>query len=552
MLSLGKHCELDMNTYEQIKSIVPHQVVVYAGVAVLMLMTLVFCGLIGEGLLTRREKNLVLWMPKICAAIITLISIVWIYFNDTVPHSDQAIILEEARKLAGYSSETYDWSYMSSFNFMRLLVIFMALLLKIFGDSQMVFRWFNIIAILMLVIGMQRLTDYLCAGNENDSEQAKLNKNTSFSKLVISIVLMFFYPIIIYTCYVYGTLAAVTFQVWAFNFAILFLREILAASDEANEHTNEKSIVHNIKKTHVRHSIGYGIGSILCIFLGIQMHMSALIGMVAICIFLLLRCKKNGWYKNIVLVIAMVVFYLVGNWGVNESYVKITNSPHQDAIPISAKVYMGLTAPETQPGGPGSQDGSYWSMFELNDCDAAKTNEYLWPIIGDVVEEYLTGERPLTFFVKKIEYQWLDPSLDAHRIILLNNPENGEGTNSPAYTDFYYSGLRRIALKLATAFMILVYGMSCFAGVCQLLGLENRISARTESGTDTANKEYINIHFLVQIFVIGGFAFQLIAESISRYVFSYYVLLLIEMVYGIYLLSEILKWKLNWKILRNT
>lgn len=482
-LALSRHCEIDMATYDQVKSLKPHQPWLYIIVAMLML--LIICGLylfISRYINNSRVINAI----NIGAIIvITALSIVWIYFNDTVPHSDQAIILDEARKIAGYLDEPYEWSYMSSFSFMRLLVLFIAVLLKIFGNSQMVFRWFNIIMLVFLVIGMSAITD-------------KHIKDKSLGML-LKIALVFFYPIIVYTCYVYGTLAAVTFEVWAFYFAVSFVEE-----------------------NDGKHKIFNGLGVVLCIFWGVEMHMSALIAMVAICIYLVLKTEKETWIRNVILIISVVLFYLACNRLVDATYVAITNSPVHDAIPISAKVYMGITASETQPGGPGSQDGSYWKMFELNDMNAKKTNEYLWPVIGNVMHEYMVGERSWSFFLKKAEYQWLDPTLDARRIILLNNQLNGEPANSNIYTAFYYSRIRTIALKLITAFMIMVYGCAFFSAINRLIN----------------KKSDVDIHFLIQIFIVGGFMFQLIAESISRYIFSYYVLLLIEAFYGISILVK--------------
>lgn len=496
-ISIFRHSEIDLNTYEQIKSIVPHQMVVYLGLALVFTAILVFI-YISIKRYTCRDFGSILML--ISTLLVTIFSIFWIFFNDTVPHSDQAIILDEARKMAGYLDEPFNHSYMASFNFMRLLVMFMSVLLRIFGNSQMVFRWYNVIAIIGLVTGMS------CTVR-------RFMKDKTL-QAIISIVLMFFYPIIVYTCYVYGTLSAVTFEVWAFYLTMSFVE------------CRGKEIL-------------YGIGAVLCFTLGVQMHMSALIGMVAAIIYIVLKINKENLIRNLCFIVAVVGFYFISSIAINRGYEAITGSPRLDAIPISAKIYMGITAPETQPNGPGSQDGSYWTMFELNECDAKKTNAYLWPIIKDIAVEYLTGERDMSFFLKKVEYQWLDPSVDAHRIILLNNPNEGEPLNRQAFIDFYNSRFRAIAYKLATVFMIMLYGLSLVSGIkCLVSKCDMKVVPENE--TKNQIDSLVNIHFLIQIFVIGGFTFQLIAESITRYVFSYYVLLIFEAVYGISVVAEII------------
>lgn len=502
VLSLSRHSYTDMATYEQIKSLKPHQPLVYGLIAMAMSVTLIVLYLFLKRYVKSSLKgcSVLNIISIIAVVIIGILGIVWINLNDTVPHSDQAVIFKEAQKLAGYSDEPYEWSYMSSFNFMRLLVLFISLLLKLFGNTQIVFRYINVLALVFLSIGMILVL--------------KVSLKDKALGALISLALIFFYPVVIYTCYIYGTLSAVAFEIWAFYFS--------------------ERLVDSLKTGHTgKKLVFYVLAIIICIFLGVEMHMSALIGMVAISIYVLLSSTKKSWWINAVLVVGMFGFYVIANTGVNKAYEKITNSPYQDAIPISAKVYMGLTAPETQPGGPGAQDGSYWEMFELNDMDAKKTNAYLWPIIGDVAKEYLTGKRPLSFFIKKAEYQWLDPTMDAHRVILLNNPANDEPDNSPAYTKFYYSSFRDIAYKLITVFMVVVYGFSCVAGVFLFFRKADE------------EHENLDINFLIQIFIIGGFVFQLIAESVSRYVFSYYVLILIEAFYGISIVGENINKKLR-------
>ena len=64
--------------------------------------------------------------------------------------------------------------------------------------------------------------------------------------------------------------------------------------------------------------------------------------------------------------------------------------------------------------------------------------------------------------------------------------------------------------------MMMIYLLSLITGINTLI-----------------HKEGSDIHFLIQLFFIGGFVFQLFWESLSRYCLSYYVLLFFEAGYGL-------------------
>lgn len=489
LLSIFKHCEVDLNTYYQVKHINNHQPLLYLSLASIFLLAMIITYLLLKKLIKSAGVKASRLIIGLAMSLEALFSSAWILFNDTIPHSDQRILFEEARKIVGFSIDAMNHEYVIAFKFQKFIILILALLGKIFGDSQMPFRCFNVVGAVLLILGLSLII------KEGTKDNA--------AATLMSIVALCFYPITIYTCYLYGTLWAVTSEVWAFYGIIAFINSI------------------NISNASSKKALKYGALSTVCFSLGIQMHLSALIGMVAGIIYLVLNIDKESIKRVLALIAGIAIFYLVSSTSINYTYDAITGCPKGDAIPISAKIYMGTTSPETQPWGPGSQDGSYWEIYELNDRNASKVNSYLTPILKDIAVDYLNGQRNPSFFVKKIEYQWLDASIDAHRIILLNNPEEGEPSNSKAFTKFYYSKIRTIAFKLITVFMIIIYGLALISGIYNLL-----------------NNPEIDIHFLVQIFVIGGFVFQTFAESASRYIVSYYILLIVEAMYGLVCITK--------------
>jgi len=355
----------------------------------------------------------------------------------------------------------------------------MAFLIKIFGDSQYPFRAYNVLMAAILVCGLLGI--------------AKQFSNSNRTRLVSSILTLCFYPIIVYTCLLYGTLAAAAWEAIGFYF-------VLKYSDSF--------------------SFRYGIAASLCFTFGVFMHQSALIGMIASSIYLLLKLEKKNWYKTIAVIMLMFAVYLFSASITNKVYDEITDAPDWDSMPASVWIYMGLTADGNLRGGPGSQNGINAYLFEAYDADAELTNQAVKRNLKIVISDYLNGTRDLSFFVRKTQFQWLDPSFDAHKLIYLVSAPDDSG-NNPQYVSFYYSKLRTTIFKLGISLMIMIYGLSMFSGIHSLI-----------------TKKEVDVHFLIQIFFIGGFAFQLIWESSSRYTFSYYTMLIIEATYGISIIGN--------------
>lgn len=486
--SIGTHCEIDTASFLQLKHLVSHRIYIFLPLSILFIIALI---VLYQLLHNLSSKNVALFQKttKIIGIVeillVILLSSFWIVFNDTIPHSDQAILFKEAQKLAGFSSEPFNTFYMGAYDRQRGLVFLMALLLKIFGNSQLSFRLFNILMIVLLFFGIKLLIN------------ASLKDNITSSIAIILLVL--FYPIIIYTCYLYGTLSAVTFEVYGFY-----------------------GIIQLLNKGQYR----YAILSAISFTLGAFMHQSALIGLVAGCILLIIFISKNNFLKHILSIAIIVSIYLSANALVNYTFSAITGCPNNEALPASATLYMGLTSTEESGalGGPGSSDASEMVLYQKNDGSASGTNELAVSMVNEVINEYMNGTRSFDFFAKKIEHQWLEPSFDAHRIILLNNTEENEPVNSAAYTKFYYSSLRNVAPKFLLILLISVYALACI----------NSIGNLVMRKTNTLN-------VLIRLFFIGGFTFQIFWESLSRYCFSYYVLLILEAACGVSMISHLRK-----------
>lgn len=479
MLSIFIHCETAIYGHERTKSISNHTIYIYLGLVVLGISILVVLCRVLQNILRhiKKEENLTRNIFFFCFAIMLIGGVFWIFFNDSVPTYDQKNIYNEARRIAGFSDEPYDIGYFSYFQRNRGIVLFMAAVMKVLGDSIYSFRIINLLAMFIIFYTICKTTKLIF-------------KNPIITSLT-EILLMSFYPTVIYTAYHYGTL-------WSVAFTSLGLWGTV-------------SLCETRKKRY----------STLVVFafpLGILMHQSAAIGLVAAICFLMLNSEKRFLVRNIltgVITIIMIVFLMKT---VKISYEAITGAdPDASSVPVSCTIYMGLTS--SSSGGPGSQDGSYTEIFNQNNQDGKDANEEALSRIGAVVGEYFTGERSLKFFLEKTKYQWLDPTFGARKIIRTNDPSMSEPPNSDTYIRFYNSSFRSIVFKLSIASMLLIYIGALISGI----------------KTICAQKEY-PAAMLIQLYVIGGFAFQLLWESLSRYCYNYFIWLIPLAAFGLYLL----------------
>lgn len=486
ILSMFIHCQTNIYTYDLPKHLEYHTALVYIGLAAFGIAAIaILCRLLeyifkitGKG--TQISHKIVLF----CGAVILMAGIFWISFNDGVPVSDQIHVHEEAQRIAGFLDSPFDTGYFSYYQRNRGVTLLAALAFKIFGNHLYSFQIFNLAALLITYCS-------ICKASELIYKNPLITSITAF-------LLMLFYPLFIYTSYLYGTLLSA-------GFASLGLYAATALC--------------------VKGKMKYGLLMIFAFPFGILMHQSAAISLVASVIYLFIHSKNKTLLRNVIISIATIVMVFLSVKAVDTAYVHITGAdPSFPAVPATCTMYMGLTATEGYAG-PGSHDGSESDIFNENNRDEHAANKDAVSRIFIVVREYLTGKRSLNFFLEKTEYQWLDPTFNARRVIRLNDLNEGTPPNSDSFIAFYNSSFRTIIFKLSIGFMLLIYACSFLTGTVTIRNIMEHPLA-----------------ILIQLYFIGGFAFQLIWESFSRYCFCYFLWLIPEASFGLYYLySSILK-----------
>ncbi len=480
-LSLVYHCKVDIYTYDLPRTIERHSPVLYMFLAIGFIVVLLLIGYFVKASASKPEKkwSAANWIIIVCLSLTAAGSIFWILINDGFPKSDQAIIFNEARKIAGFSEEAFNTDYFGLYPRNRGLVLLIAGLLRIFGDTQLVFRWVNVAGAVVLLVSICVVT--------------KKAWNNAWITATTSILLTVYYPIVVYTSYLYGTLLSAAFASCGIYAALWFCE---------------------------RKSIYAAVGSAISFTAGLWMHQSAAIAMIAAFIYVLFHMSKQTVVKTLLYILLHLIAMVSVDSAINSAYETITGPASADVVPVSLYFYMGITS-ENELGGPGSQDASMFDMYAKNNYDNDAANKEAVARLKDVIGEYLTGKRSLSFFVEKTKHQWLDPTFTGRRVMRLNETENGEPVNSEGYTALYNSWIREIAFKLCIVCMIAIYGLNLFAGCMNIKKIQS-----------------VNLLFLIQILLLGGFVFQLVWESIARYCFTYFIWLIPQAAFGVSILYE--------------
>ncbi len=480
LMSVFWHCQTNIYDYGHTKSIERHLPYLYVAAAGLCIGALAALSALLRRVFSHKEvidgrvSKIIFWG---CGAVLAVMCVCWIFFYDSAPVSDQREVFAEARRIAGFLDEPYNTAYFSYFQRNRGITLLAAAALCLFGDHFYAFRVINLIALLVIYGSVCKVT-------------ALVFRNPIVSSLT-SVFFVLFYPMVIYTSFVYGTLLSIACLSAGMCATVLFCD------------TGRKR---------------YGAMLVCAFSLGILAHQSAVVGLLAALIYLVLRGGKKEIFRNVIVSVMAVAAVVLSMRLVNTAYDRITGTiPDNEAVPVSCTIYMGITATEGS-GGPGSQDGSYTEVFNENRRDGAAANADALRRIARALREYMTGERSLSFFLQKIQYQWLDPTFGARKTIVLNDPNTGAAPNSEAFAAFYDSPLRPAAFKLSNVFMILIYFGALLAGIRMFF----------DAGICRRG-------ILIELYVIGGGAFQMIWESLSRYCLSYFIWLIPWAAYGIYL-----------------
>ena len=360
------------------------------------------------------------------------------------------------------SSPDYFYLYPPQVN----IVFWMNLMMNIaHTTSILIWKILLLISLLGLDIGIVLLTNEL---KEN---------NKYMSMFIVTLLMMFFIPLVFYTSYIYGTLTSLCLTVWSFFLYIKFI------------------------KTYNK---GYVVIMILLLTISIHFYTGTIVAALAIFVSYIaylimgtIDIKKLCIFLFIIVCTFTSVF--ISEKGISLWFQNATGIEVGKGIPASAYVYMGLTAVVGSEY-IGSYNIAHKDIYLKygEDANSIALNED-----KKIVAEFISGERNSAFLVEKIKGEWLEPWFGGiGQTIRLD-----EGV-SDSFIAFMNGKFIFFINHILPYFVSLVYFLATVEALIIFL----------KSGV-------YKHQLLIYIYFIGGFVFYLFWESKARYCLPYFVLL---------------------------
>ncbi len=408
------------------------------------------------------------------AAILEFALALWWGFSQQIyPKYDQEMVWKMAVALAtgdfsAYEPGKYDWTYYQVYPFQGVSALFMEPFARIFGDNGL--RAWSVFCAFSAAMCLLALCLIL-----------KELGTSSRTQVFCAILCLLFVPIPMYASFVYGTLPAPTMALWG-GYGILCA----------------------IK----RRCISWYLLSLVLFPLAAVAYQSSLIFIIACCIVVLFS-GCNGRLRDMLFAIVIAVVLLAAPLCVRSVlqswFFSRVPIPYSAGTPSTAHILMGLHS--NGYFGPGGYDGSNCDIFWDNGSDTAAANAAAVKGIREYLANYLHHPKENKFFLQKTAWQWLDPWFEA---LTMNGPAitvaDGVGWLATALGGGVLFAPVQAVLRALLTFVYL------FSGV-------GTLSLRRK--TDGA--VWVQ---LLGIAFFGGFLFQLVWETKSRYCFPFFVFLL--------------------------
>lgn len=397
----------------------------------------------------------------------------WVFSQQIYPANDQETVWKMAEALASgdfsrYTVDSYDWMYYQTYPFQGPTALFMELFIRLFGNGAL--RAWSLFGSLSAGACLAALC---CIAKELGAKPR--------TQVLCAVLCLLFVPIPMYAPFVYGTLPAPAMVLWGGYGVLRFVKGSKPS---------------------------WLVLPLVLFPMAAVVYQSSLIFVIAACIAVLFNGYKGGWRGMVRAVVAAVLLLAVPlgvRSGLQSWFFARVPIPYSTGTPSTAHILMGIHSGTYY--GPGGFDGSNWDLFWDSNADTAAANAAAVKGIGEYWNTYLHNPKEVKFFLQKSAWQWLDPWFEA---LTMNGPSitvaGGVGWLATALGGGVLFAPVQAVLRALLTFVYL------FAG-CGTLALR-----RKTGGAVWAQ--------LLGIAFFGGFLFQLVWETKSRYCFPFFVFLL--------------------------
>ena len=324
----------------------------------------------------------------------------------------------------------------------------------------------------------------------------KLNTDRAIFRIVYCMMMLGCIPFLLYLPYIYGDVLSISMGL------------VLFWAVSAYEHYgNKKYIV-----------LAAGAAGI-----ALLARKNTWIVLIAVGIYAVLACFKKKKGKYLLAGLAILLTAALTVKAVDTMYEYRSGYPSGIGIPSILWIAMGLQETDGMAGVYNRYQQTTFENYDFQQEAAAQEGK---GYIRDRLKEF-QGDPSMArdFFKKKLEDQWIEPlfsSLKATKTFDMDAETLPSGINS-----LYFGNLHEVVWRLANYYQSMVY----------LAGLALAV---TLCGAWWRKKDLPTTLWLPLIGMVGGFLFSVIWEAQCRYVFPYYVFLILYVPMGLYEMGKVL------------
>lgn len=318
----------------------------------------------------------------------------------------------------------------------------------------------------------------------------KLNTDRAVFRILYCAMLLGCMPFLLYLPYIYGDILSVSFCM------------ILFWAVSAYEHYEQKRYLALAAFTAA---------------MALLARKNTWIVLIAVAIYALLVSLKKKKWKFLLTGVVILLTATLSVKAVDVMYEYRSGYPSDIGIPSILWIAMGLQETDGMAGVYNRYQQTTFAEHDFQQEPAAQEGkEYIRERLREFRENPAMAR---DFFKRKLEDQWIEPLFSSLKATESFDTD-GEPLSS-GITSLYYGNIHETVWKLANYYQSIVYLAGLVLGIALC-------------GRWWQKKEIPTALWLPLIGIVGGFLFSIIWEAQSRYVFPYYVFLILFVPMGLY------------------
>lgn len=434
-----------------------------------------FLGLWFSGLKEKVQNQIGLGVFLFSCAWILVVWSLYVWLNPYEPSGDQLITTAAASYARNGVYEMFmPGGYIGMYQQQKGLVMIYEFIFSVFGD-------FNYAAAKQIHVFLS--VGALTAGYHF----LKLHTGRIFPGILFCVLFLFCMPFLLYLPYIYGDIPAVSLCMVFFGALAFF------------ERSGKKRFL---------------VTAVIAAAFALLLRMNSWIVLIAVTIGLLMTALKRWSLKYVLAALLIILVPAAAVKAVDISYE--CRSGYESGIGIPSILWIAMGLQETD-GAPGIYNRYQQGVFENHNFEKESAAKEGQQYIHERLKEF-ANDRSLAidFFKRKLQMQWLEPLFES----LYSTKNFEEGKKTPEWIEsLYYGETHDRVWKFANVYQGIVY-------TAVLIFLLISLPGKTK-------REHNGTFWIPLIAIVGGFLFSIIWESQCRYVFPYFVFMLLYVPLGL-------------------